>query len=205
MDRSRKYRTRAQIEREQEHEARDARAWARRNLLDPVRTTREMDDPRDDVGRSTRDDVQKQDAERHGGRDGASVRVLSIHGLDFEPSADVTFETVSAAHMGRHGYDDAQGPGILGAWAHERSGALWRKREPEDGVESYAVRAVRKVVADLPPKYAATFDAIFVQQLTERDAADALGIAPSTMHERVERLRATVADALGDLGPEHFG
>lgn len=133
-----------------------------------------------------------------------SARILSE--VDAETVAHEVFERLLSDERSRRGFEG----GSLGAWiaqvAYNRSLDVLRRRRrevcedesPADEVdparledELEAKRLVERFVRErLPEKYERLFDARFLRQLSQREAAQELGIERSTLAYQETQVRA---------------
>jgi RNA polymerase sigma factor (sigma-70 family) len=134
---------------------------------------------------------QRQESQQHGDR----LRVLSLHGLGLEDvSADLYGASVSGAGLGDE-YDEADGPPLAGRWRQQTIRDLWS--DVPDEVDTDEAAAVRDVIAALSEAQQDVYRLLYVEQLSEREAADELGVTHQAVHGRAARLRATIRDVLG--------
>jgi len=175
--------------REQERE--EAVAWAQEHAEDLADSiTEELDAPRLDTGESA--GPQPQRPEEYGGNHGTPV--LSIQGVGLpEVSTDLDGVTVSGAGLGAAYDQDNYAPKLAGRLVQRSINKLWAHVEDAN---SEAAQVVRKAVETMTAEQQETFRLIFVERLSERDAAERLGISQPAVHYRVETLKRIVTRAL---------
>jgi len=167
----------------------DAAAWLAKRAPDLVKSvTRELRAPRLDTGESATS--QSQASQQYSKE---RQVVLSVQRLRLEElSTDVDGSAVSGAGLGGDDEEGAKGPGLAGKWRQAHIRGLW---DAPEGADPEAVRGVSKIVEDLPPSQQETFQLIYVERLSETEAAQRLGCSRQAVHNRVVRLRSAVERA----------
>jgi RNA polymerase sigma factor (sigma-70 family) len=117
------------------------------------------------------------------------VASLNAFGME-DVSTDLDGYAVSGAGLGTE-YDLADGPPLAGRYRQRDARDLWAA--VEDTEES---GDVRRVIASLSATQRETFRLLYVERLTEREAAAELGVTQQAVHNRAVKLRDAVERAL---------
>lgn len=137
------------------------------------------------------EDTARQRPERHGGDHGAPV--LSLDALRMtDVSTDLDGVAVSGAGMGGE-YDESKGPGLTGRYKQRTVAPLYANVEDAN---SEAARIVREALDAMTDEQRETYRLVFGERLSERAAAERLGISQPAVHQRVETLKRIVTRAL---------
>jgi predicted DNA-binding protein (UPF0251 family) len=134
------------------------------------------------------DDTPRQRPEEHGGGHGQPVLSLEA-ALPFHASTDLDGMSLPDAGSGTK---EGQ-PKLVGRFVQARVASLWAHVEDAD---SEAAQVVRKAVESMTDEQRETFRLIFAERVSEREAAERLGISQPAVHSRVETLKRIVTRAL---------